>query len=60
MKFKHHLIRKYNESKRAPLWKRIIVIFLVIAIPLFYAFVRTTQIQQVLGNQNQPPETHQP
>lgn len=50
MKLKHHLIRKFNQSKQAPLWKWIVILFLVIAMPLFFALVRTDQIQQVLGN----------
>lgn len=53
MKFKHHLIRKFNESKQVPLWKWIVIIFLVIAMPLFFAFARTTKIQQVFGSQGQ-------
>lgn len=55
MKFKHHLIQKFNKSKQAPLWKWIVIIFLVIAMPLFFAFVRTIQIQQIFGNQQQAP-----
>ena len=56
MKIKHHLIRKFNESKQAPLWKWIVVIFLVIAMPLFFALVNTTRIQQVFGNQDEVAE----
>jgi hypothetical protein len=50
MKLKHHLIRKFNESTQAPLWKWIVIILLVIAMPMFFALVRTSQIQSVLGN----------
>ena len=56
MTFKHHLIRKYHESKKAPLWKWIVIIFLVIAMPLFFALVGTTQIQQVFGTQDEVQE----
>ena len=56
MKFRHHLARKFKESKQAPLWKWIVIIFLIIAMPLFFAFVRMEQIQQVLGNQEQTPK----
>jgi hypothetical protein len=51
MSFKHHLIRKYHESKQAPLWKWIVIILIVIAMPLFFALIGTSQIQQVFGNQ---------
>jgi hypothetical protein len=50
MKIKHHLIRKFHESKQAPLWKWAVVIFLIIAMPMFFLFVRTTEIQQVLDS----------
>ncbi len=59
MQLKHHIIRKFHESKQAPLWKWIVVIFLVVAMPLFFAFVRTTQIQQVLSTE-QPEQTNPP
>lgn len=55
MKFRHHLTRKFNESKQAPLWKWVVIIFLVIAMPLFFSFVRIEQIQQIFGNQEQMP-----
>jgi hypothetical protein len=51
MKFKHHLARAYHQSKKVPLWKWIVIIAIVIAMPLFFSFVRTTQVQQVFGNQ---------
>lgn len=50
MRIKHHITRKFNDAKQAPLWKWVVVILLVIAIPLFYSFIRATQIQQVFGN----------
>ena len=59
MKLKHHLARKFNESKQAPLWKWIVIIFLIIAMPLFFALVRMSQIQQVLGNQEQMPQRNE-
>lgn len=51
MKLKHHIAKKFHESRQAPLWKWAIVIFIMIAMPLFFSFVRTTQIQQTLDNQ---------
>lgn len=51
MKIKHHIVRKYHESKQAPLWKWIIIILLALALPFFFTFVDTTQIQQVFYNQ---------
>ncbi len=56
MKFRHHLVRKFNESKKAPLWKWVVVVFLVIAMPLFFAFARTSQTQQDLEVQEQMPQ----
>jgi hypothetical protein len=52
MKFKHHLVRHYHLAKNAPLWKWVVVIFLVVAMPLFFSFVRMQQMQQVLGSEN--------
>jgi hypothetical protein len=52
MTFKHHLARKYHESKQAPLWKWIVIVFLVLALPLFFALVNTVNIQQVFGTQD--------
>lgn len=54
MKLKHHLMRKFHESTQAPLWKWVVVIFLVVAMPLFFSFVRTMQVEQVLENEPQP------
>jgi len=51
MKFKHHLIRKYNQARNVSLWKWIVIILLIVAMPLFFALVRTEQIQQVTENQ---------
>jgi hypothetical protein len=53
MKFKHHLVRKFNQSKRVPLWKWVVIIFLVIAMPLFFALARMTKTAQVFENQEQ-------
>lgn len=50
MKIKHHLIRTYHQSKNVPLWKWVVVVFLVIAMPLFFSFVRMQQMKQVLNN----------
>jgi hypothetical protein len=48
MKIKHHIIRKFHESRQAPLWKWAIIIFLVVAMPLFFSFVRVMQTEQVI------------
>lgn len=53
MKFKHHLIRKFQDAKSAPLWKWIIVIFIVIAMPLFFSFVNMMQTQQAIDVDDQ-------
>ena len=49
-----HLSRQPHEQKRVPLWKWVVVLFLVVAMPLFFAFYRKVQLQQVL---NQPVQT---
>lgn len=33
---------------KVPEWKRAMIIFLVIAMPLFFSFARTAQLQQAL------------
>lgn len=35
MRLKHHIARKFHESRQAPLWKWVVVIFMVAAMPLF-------------------------
>lgn len=60
MKIKHHIMRKYQQSKQAPLWKWLVVIFIIIAMPLFYTFVNVTQIQQALWNSGQEKEIKLP
>lgn len=40
-----------HQTKRAPLWKWILIIALVVALPLFFSFVRTMQTQQVLNEE---------
>ncbi len=37
--------RDFKESKPA-LWKRLVIIILIVAMPLFFWFVRTNQMQQ--------------
>lgn len=56
MKLKHHIIRKFNDAKQAPLWKWILIIFLIIAMPLFFSYARTSQMQQVIEEQAMAPE----
>ncbi|MDR3478485.1 MAG: hypothetical protein P4M14_10700 [Gammaproteobacteria bacterium] len=42
-------IRDQRFRKRIPLWKWILIIFIVIAMPLFFSFYRSYQLQQILG-----------
>lgn len=51
MKLKDHLARKLHDSKQVPLWKWLIIIFLAIAMPLFFSFARNNQTEQVIENQ---------
>jgi hypothetical protein len=60
MKLKHHVIRKFNDSKNAPLWKKIVAITLVITVPLLFSLARMLPLQQTLGNNQQPTATHTP
>jgi hypothetical protein len=53
MKIHHHLARKFRESTKAPLWKWLVIILIVVALPLFYTFISVEQIQQVFGNEEQ-------
>ena len=48
MQIKHHIIRKFHESRQAPLWKWIVVIFMIIAFPMFFMLVNTGQTQQAI------------
>lgn len=54
MKMKY-LSRNPHKSKKTPLWKWLVIIFLVIAMPLFFSFVRNVQIQNALTSN--PPES---
>jgi len=56
MKIRHHIVRKFRDSAQAPLWKWVVVIFIIVAMPLFFTFVRTTQIQQVVQEENNAQE----
>jgi uncharacterized membrane protein len=49
MKIKHHLIRKFQDAKKVPLWKWAIVIFIIVAMPLFFSLVNMLQTQQVIN-----------
>lgn len=53
MKIHRHLVRKFHASTKAPLWKWIVIILIVAALPLFYTFISIMQIQQVFGNKEQ-------
>lgn len=56
MQLKHHIKRKFNESMQAPLWKKILIIILIIAMPLFFSLVRLSQIQQAeVNSETQDP-----
>ena len=46
----------HNESTHAPLWKWILIIILVVAMPLFFSFVRNVQMQQALLSAPPVPE----
>lgn len=45
---KHEHEDDFDKPKRAPLWKWLLIILLIIAMPLFFSFVRDAQIQQAL------------
>lgn len=47
MKMKH-LKRLHQQLKPVPLWKWLVIILLIVALPLFFSLVRSTQIQQAL------------
>lgn len=51
MKIKHHLIRKYHDAKKAPLWKWLIII-IIVAMPLFFSLVNSVQTQEVISETN--------
>lgn len=60
MQFRHHIVRKFHESKQAPLWKWIVVIFMVVAMPLFFLIVNLMQTEQAVNVDNQLAETTSP
>jgi hypothetical protein len=43
-----YLLHKSRQFRQIPLWQRIIILFLVIAMPLFFAFVRMTGVQRTV------------
>lgn len=47
---------EHPSKKRVPLWKWLVIILLVIAMPLFFSYYRDVQIEQVFGP-NDPYET---
>ncbi len=48
MHLHHHIAKKFQDSKNAPLWKWAVVIFIIVAMPLLFAFVNMTQTQQAI------------
>lgn len=48
-----------NESPRAPLWKWLLIIILVLAMPLFFSFYRDAQIEQALMTSEPPSQSNQ-
>ena len=55
-----YLARKPFASKKTPLWRWLLIIFLVIAMPLFFSLVRNIQIQNALTNSTpENKKTHQ-
>ena len=44
---------KVDTRKRVPLWKWLIVILLVLAMPLFFSFYKKAQLQQTIQVMNQ-------
>lgn len=54
MKIKH--IRKSNVLKHTPLWKWFVIVFLVIAMPLFFSYIRNIQMQQALWSSTPEPD----
>lgn len=53
MKIKHHVVRKFHDAKKAPLWKWAVIIFIVIAMPLFFSFSNRMQTQQAIDVDDQ-------
>ena len=45
-----HDEHKFHKRKRTPLWKWLVIILLILAIPLFFLFARNVQLQEVLTN----------
>jgi hypothetical protein len=43
-----YLMRKSHQFKQIPLWQQMVVIFLVVAMPLFFSFARKSQLQNAL------------
>lgn len=39
-----------SRRPKTPLWKWVVIILLIIAMPLFFSFVRTVQLQRALNS----------
>lgn len=50
------LKHKSHGSIRTPLWKWLLIILLVVAMPLFFSLVRDTQLQQALISSTPEPQ----
>lgn len=46
-----------RKIKRTPLWKWIVIIFLIVGMPLFFSFVRSSQMQTALTPQPSTAES---
>lgn len=46
------IARGHEHMKHVPLWKWLVIILLVLAMPLFFSFYRNVQIQQALMQTN--------
>jgi hypothetical protein len=51
-----HMSRQPHEPKRAPLWKWIVILFIVVAMPLFFAVIRQAQLQNVASSMSSSAE----
>lgn len=57
MKIKY--LSRHPDAKHVPLWKWIVIILLVVAMPLFFSFYRTAQLQQAIRQTPPLPEQTQ-
>lgn len=56
---KHFQPSRQPRFHRAALWKWIIILLLVVAMPLFFSYYRMMRLQQVLGPNNPAPVSTQ-